>query len=149
MAQLSPSLFYLLSHFNIYEGGGADTLYPLDTIDALDTLDTHDTPDTLHTLNTLDKLDALDTIEAFLGKATSLLNISGHQIDFVDEAEHVGIVRSVAGNLPHLLSRFVARRRVMFGILGNMESSSKSPSTQHILLSSPSLWNVCPCIEQL
>ena len=55
--------------------------------------------------------------EAFLGKATSLLNISGHQIAFVDEAEHVGIVRSVAGNLPHLLSRFVAHRRAMFGIL--------------------------------
>ena len=55
--------------------------------------------------------------EAFLAKSTSLLNIDGQPINFVDNAEHVGVLRSTSGNLPHLLSRFVAHRRAMFGIL--------------------------------
>jgi hypothetical protein len=42
--------------------------------------------------------------EAFLAKSTSLLNIDGQPINFVDNAEHVGVLRSTSGNLPHLLS---------------------------------------------
>ena len=56
-------------------------------------------------------------MEAIVGKETSLLNIGGKQIAFVDEAEHVGITRSTNGNLPHLLSRLVAHRNSMFAIL--------------------------------
>ena len=56
-------------------------------------------------------------MKAFLAQSTSLLNIDGHPIPFSSEAEHVGIVRSVTGNLPHLLSRFVAARKAMFAIL--------------------------------
>ena len=56
-------------------------------------------------------------IEAFLAQATSLLNMDGKPLQFVDEAEHVGVLRSTAGNLPHLLSRFVSHRKAMFGIL--------------------------------
>ena len=69
-------------------------------------------------------------MEAFLGKSTSLLNIGGQRVDFVDEAEHVGIVRSVCGNLPHLLSRFVAHRRAMFKILpaGTAKSHRGNPA---------------------
>jgi hypothetical protein len=67
------------------------------------------------------KLQAFSTkataTEAFLTTATSLLNIHGEYIDFTEDAEHVGVLRSVNGNLPHLLSRFVAHRRAMFAIL--------------------------------
>ena len=37
-------------------------------------------------------------LEAFLGKETSLLNIHGISIAFVDETEHVGVTRSIHGN---------------------------------------------------
>ena len=56
-------------------------------------------------------------LEAFIGKETSLLNIDGNSIDFVDDAEHVGVTRSINGNLPHILNRFVAHRKSMFSIL--------------------------------
>ena len=56
-------------------------------------------------------------IEALTAKATSSLNIYGEEIGFVDEAEHVGVVRSVHGNHPHLLARFVAHRKSLFKIL--------------------------------
>jgi hypothetical protein len=54
---------------------------------------------------------------AFIGRATSILNISGHPVQFETEAEHVGIVRSTTGNLPHLLSRFAAHRSSLFKVL--------------------------------
>ena len=56
-------------------------------------------------------------LEAFLGKETSLLNIHGSSIGFVDETEHVGVTRSIHGNLPHLLNRLAAHRKSMFSIL--------------------------------
>ena len=56
-------------------------------------------------------------LEAFTAQATSQLNIYGQKISFVEEAEHVGVVRSVHGNHPHLLARFVAHRRSLFKIL--------------------------------
>ena len=55
--------------------------------------------------------------ETFLAKCTSLLNVNGDPIEFVDNTEHVGILRSTSGNLPHILSRLTAHRRAMFGIL--------------------------------
>ena len=56
-------------------------------------------------------------MQAFLGKSTSILNISGQPVPFVEEAEHVGVVRSVSGNQSHLLSRFAALRKALFAIL--------------------------------
>ena len=56
-------------------------------------------------------------LEAFLGRETSLLNINGSSIAFVDETEHVGVKRSIHGNLPHLLNRLAAHRKSMFSIL--------------------------------
>ena len=38
-------------------------------------------------------------------------------LEFVDEADHVGVLRSVSGKLPHLLSRLAAHRRDMHAIL--------------------------------
>ena len=54
---------------------------------------------------------------AFIGRATSILNIFGHPVQFETEAEHVGIVRSTTGNLPHLLSRFAAHRSSLFKVV--------------------------------
>ena len=54
---------------------------------------------------------------AFIGRATSILNISGHPVHFETEAEHVGVLRSTTGNLPHLLSRFAAYRSSLFKVL--------------------------------
>ena len=37
--------------------------------------------------------------------------------DFVHSTDHVGILRSPSGNLPHILSRLAAHRKSIFGIL--------------------------------
>ena len=55
-------------------------------------------------------------LEASIAKLTSCINITGDPIKFVEEAEHVGILRSVDGNLPHILSRFTAYRKSLFRI---------------------------------
>ena len=55
--------------------------------------------------------------ETFLARCTSLLNVNGDPIEFVDKTEHVGILRSPSGNLPHILSRITAHRRALFSIL--------------------------------
>ena len=56
-------------------------------------------------------------LEASIAKSTSILNIDGEFLSFDEEAEHVGVVRSVNGNLPHLLTRFAAYRKARFKIL--------------------------------
>ena len=43
--------------------------------------------------------------------------MDGKQLNFVSETEHVGVVRSTHGNLPHILERFTAHRKSMFAIL--------------------------------
>ena len=53
----------------------------------------------------------------FYSKTATTINIGSDVIEFVDEAEHVGTLRSVDGNLPHLISRFTAYRKAMFSIL--------------------------------
>lgn len=45
------------------------------------------------------------------------IRIGDDLIKYVDEAEHVGIVRSVTGNRPHIMSRMVAYRKAMFALL--------------------------------
>jgi hypothetical protein len=49
----------------------------------------------------------------FYNKLIANIQIDGKHINFSDEAEHVGIVRSVHGNMPHLLGRFTAHRRAV------------------------------------
>ena len=56
-------------------------------------------------------------IQAFYGKTISPISINGQEINFSDEADHVGTLRSVNGNLPHLQSRFTAHRRSLFAVL--------------------------------
>ena len=50
-------------------------------------------------------------------KIISPISINGTPISFSDSAEHVGIVRSVHGNLPNILARLSAHRRAVFSVL--------------------------------
>ena len=43
--------------------------------------------------------------------------INDKQIEFEDSAEHVGVIRSKEGNLPHLMNRFSAHRRALAAVL--------------------------------
>ena len=45
------------------------------------------------------------------------ITIGDSTIEFVDVAEHVGIVRSVDGNLPHILNRISAHRKALHAVL--------------------------------
>ena len=58
----------------------------------------------------------LDVLTNYIRAATPL-HIDSMNIPFVDEAEHVGIVRSVYGNLPHLLNRVSSFRKAMASVL--------------------------------
>ena len=55
--------------------------------------------------------------------------IDGHQIDFSEEAEHVGVIRSIKGNIPHLLSRISAHRKAIGATLsaGVAQKSRANP----------------------
>ena len=50
-------------------------------------------------------------------KAVSPIEINGTPIKFVSETEHVGIVRSVHGNLAHIQNRIAAHIKALFAIL--------------------------------
>ena len=56
-------------------------------------------------------------IETSYSRTISPISIDNLRIPFVDQAEHVGTVRSVHGNLPHVQSRFTAHRKALFAIL--------------------------------
>ena len=47
----------------------------------------------------------------------SIISISGTPIAFSNSAEHVGIVRSIEGNLPNILERLSAHKRAVFSVL--------------------------------
>ena len=50
-------------------------------------------------------------------KQTNLIKINSEQIDFSETAEHVGMVRSVAGNLPTILARISAHKKALGAVL--------------------------------
>ena len=50
-------------------------------------------------------------------KDTTSLSIDGVDIEFVDNVEHVGVVRSVDGNLPNIQARIVAHKRELGAVL--------------------------------
>ena len=56
-------------------------------------------------------------MEVDYAKIISPINIYGQLIPFSDSAEHVGIVRSVHGNLPNIQARLLAHKRAVFSIL--------------------------------
>ena len=50
-------------------------------------------------------------------KSTAQITINDTLIKFVESAEHVGIVRSTTGNLPHILDRFTAHKQALGKVL--------------------------------
>ena len=58
------------------------------------------------------------------------IQINGTPIKFVTTAEHVGIIRSVDGNLPHLQSRISSHMRALFSVLpaGLSRNQNTNPS---------------------
>ena len=45
------------------------------------------------------------------------IKIGGQNINFVSEAEHVGVLRHTSGNMPHILSRISAHKRSLFSLM--------------------------------
>jgi hypothetical protein len=50
-------------------------------------------------------------------KAINPITINQTQIKFVDNAEHVGIIRSIHGNLPHIQNRVTSHIKALFAVL--------------------------------
>ena len=50
-------------------------------------------------------------------KLISPINIHGKPVAFTDSTEHVGIVRSTAGNLPHILQRISKHQKALSSVL--------------------------------
>ena len=50
-------------------------------------------------------------------KDTSSLKIGGKTLLFADSTEHVGVIRSVTGNLPNILARFTAHNNALGAVL--------------------------------
>ena len=57
--------------------------------------------------------------EVDYAKIISPISINGSAIPFCDSAEHVGIVRSVLGNLPNIFARLSAHKRAVFSVLSS------------------------------
>ena len=56
-------------------------------------------------------------METFLAKTINQISLNEQRVEFVEQAALVGTVRSVGGNLPHILSRLIVHRRSLFAIL--------------------------------
>ena len=50
-------------------------------------------------------------------KACNFLEIDSVPKSFVNSAEHVGVTRSVSGNLPHILHRIASHKRSLGAVL--------------------------------
>ena len=74
------------------------------------------------------------------------LKIDNKVIDYEESTEHVGVIRSVTGNLPSLLSRIAAHKRALGGILhaGLARSHRGNPVASirlHNIYANPVLYN--------
>ena len=45
------------------------------------------------------------------------LSLNGHQLSFSPFAEHVGVLRSTVGNMPHVMARISAHTRAVMAVL--------------------------------
>ena len=52
-------------------------------------------------------------------KLVNPIQIDGKTIDFVEELEHVGVIRNTAGNMPAFLKRIEAYRRSLHSVLNS------------------------------
>ena len=79
-------------------------------------------------------------------KNTVPVKINDESIDFSDAAEHVGMVRSVSGNLPTILARFTAHKKALGAVLhtGMARSHRGNPAASlhvHKLYACPVLFS--------
>ena len=74
------------------------------------------------------------SLKLYYDKLTSDININNNNIQFSDEAEHVGILRSVHGSLPSLLARFTAHCRAVMAVLhiGMARGHRSNPASQQV-----------------
>ena len=56
-------------------------------------------------------------MDLYLQHLCNPVTLGGHQVDFSSSAEHVGILRSTEGNMPHILSRLSAHTRAIMSVL--------------------------------
>ena len=63
------------------------------------------------------KLQVFSSTKSSIPFSTHKVSIEGEQVEVVEEADHVGIVRSIHGNLVHIQSRFSAHRKQMGALL--------------------------------
>jgi hypothetical protein len=59
--------------------------------------------------------ETMDVVE--YAKATNPIQIDDYKIDFVESAEHVGMVRNTSGNLPAILTRIIAHKKALGAVL--------------------------------
>ena len=59
-----------------------------------------------------DQQDAVDYM-----KYVNPIKVNGERINFTETAEHVGVVRSVSGNLPSLLAQISALKKSLWAVL--------------------------------
>ena len=50
-------------------------------------------------------------------KVTNPLSLYGHDLEFSTSAEHVGIIRSVEGNMPNIVNRLSSHRKAIMAVL--------------------------------
>ena len=54
-------------------------------------------------------------LQVDLAKLTNPITIDNVPVKFCEEAEHVGILRNISGNLPNLLNRIIAHKKSLGG----------------------------------
>ena len=77
---------------------------------------------------------------------TNPININGIAVKFSKEAEHVGIIRNISGNMPNLLNRIISHKRAIGSVLsaGLARSHRGNPAASlrvHQLYCSPVLFS--------
>ena len=81
-----------------------------------------------------------------LAKVVNPITVAGEPVKFVEEAPHVGVVRSTSGNLPHIMDRISSHKRGMNFVLsaGLSRGQSGNPAASlrvHQLYGTPKLFS--------
>ena len=84
--------------------------------------------------------------EAYLAKLCNPITIDNVKVEFCTEAEHVGILRHISGNLPNLLNRIISHKKSLGAILsaGLAHSHRGNPAASlqvHQLYETPVLFS--------
>ena len=85
-------------------------------------------------------------LQVDLAKLTNPITIDDVPVKFCDEAEHVGILRNISGNLPNLLNRIIAHKKSLGALLsaGLARSHRGNPAASlrvHQLYETPVLFS--------